>query len=267
MAVNKKLIVVLTALIAIFALAVSPAKADTYDPTPSRKHIVIDEAKLFSTSDVDKINKEMKKSDYKTLVVTTNKETDDIHAQSEEYYDQAFGSKKLSGICILINMKERKVYLTAYGHAKDKLDDAANRDVTDNIYQYLSDKQYAKGVIIALQQSNDIIADHFVARPLRMVEALLLGTLLGFLGMFGIAYISRTTFNRNTGKIPDDIDPNYSNALVGGNVESVITNLHTYEHTERKSHGGDGFSGGDSSDDGGFSGGGDYSSSGGGHSF
>lgn len=255
MAVIKKLIAVLAIAFTglILVSLTSPVKATS---NSNREHIVYDQAKLFSTDETAKINKTINKVSYKTLVVTTKEDTDDMHAQAESFYEQIFGSKSLSGICLVINMKKRQVYLAAFGGAKDKLNSADNRDVTDNIYRYLSKGAYAEGTIAALNQCKDIIDGRFVSRPLRMIEALLLGILLGFLVMFGIAYVSRANFNQRSGQVPDNIEPNYSNALVAGEVNGSIINRHTTVHTEHKVHSS------------GHSGGGDiFSSSGGGHGF
>lgn len=264
MAVIKKLIAVLAIAFTglILVSLTSPVKAAS---DSNREHIVYDQAKLFSTDETAKINKAMNRASYKTLVVTTKEDTDDMHAQAESFYEQIFGNKSSSGICLIINMKKRQVYLAAFGGAKDKLNSADNRDVTDNIYRYLSNGAYAKGTIAALNQCKDIIDRRFVSRPLRMIEALLLGILLGFLAMFGIAYVSRANFNQRSGQVPDDIEPNYSNALVAGEVDGSIINRYTTVRTEYKVHSSD-HSGdnNDFSDDGDDN---DFSSSGGGHGF
>lgn len=121
----------------------------------------------------------------------------------------------------------------------------------------MSDVWYLIKIRDMFYQCKDIIGGRFVSRPLRMIEALLLGILLGFLAMFGIAYISRANFNQHSGQVPDDIEPNYSNALVAGEVDGSIINTHTTVHTEYKVHNSSHNDGDDN----------DFSSSGGGHGF
>lgn len=140
--IRRQRIIILLVIIFMFsglnALAVTPK--------------VYDKAELFSTTETQELDKRAEELTEKLkldiVIVTTN---DTEGKSTREYADDFFdyngfgynGSK--DGILLLIDMQNRQVYISPSGIGIQYFTDERINSVLDNVYNYLTDKNYAEG--------------------------------------------------------------------------------------------------------------------------
>ena len=253
----RKIIKGLLAL-SVFSLLIFPINAKA----AADNVYLVDDAQLLDPSEEAEITEYLGTlKDNKNYVVVTNETSfygssvDDILAQ---YYTQKY-SKYSDGIAFIIDMSNREIYIEGFGEVQKKISDADCLDITDNAYRYASKGQYAKCIMTAMNQADTLVDGGFILRPMRIIAALLLSILLGFLGTFYMAMMERSKVDFGSSDVA-------SNLLVTGAAiagTAVIYDTQRIHRPQSSGSSGSGFSGGGG---GGFSGGGGGGFSGGGFS-
>jgi uncharacterized protein len=140
--VRRQRIILLLVIIFMFsglnALALSPK--------------VYDKAELFSTSESQELDKRAEELTEKLkldiVIVTTNDtEGKSTRAYADDFFDYTgFGyNGSKDGILLLIDMQNRQVYISTSGIGIQYFTDERINSVLDNVYNYLSTKNYAEG--------------------------------------------------------------------------------------------------------------------------
>jgi len=217
---------------------------------------IIDDADLLSSSEESELEEYLESLDDSinyVAVTTSSSETGyNTDSRLEHYYGLNYSTYE-DGIAFIIDMVDRKVYMSGYGDIQDKLTSADATDITDNVYSYASDQDYYECMVNAFIQADTLVNKGFIARPMRIIVTGMLSVILGFLGCFYYGMSARTGNKKAVDKATSVLMP------VGAmTAASAVYKTRKVRHVESSSDGGGGFSGG---------GGGGGGHSGGGHSF
>ena len=226
---------------------------------------VTDDAGLLTEEDVQEIETYLETLNSETNYVVATSDSYDYGSDADkilEHYYTASYSNYDDGVAFLIDMADREIYISGYGKNQKSISNADALDITDNIYRYASGGDYKTCIIKAFEQADTLTNKGFILRPMRVIVALLLSIVIGFLVTFFIAMEERASAKA---AFKD------SKAMVIMAGASIVGSAAVYDtkRVRRASdsgggHSGGGFSGGGG---GGFSGGGGGGHSGGGHSF
>ncbi len=221
---------------------------------------ITDDASLLSQEEIQKIDSYLQTLNPETNYVVATSDSDDYgfdaDSKLEHYYTAAFSNYD-DGVAFLIDMENREIYISGYGKYEKSISNADALDITDNIYRYASNRDYYTCIIKAFEQADVLTNKGFILRPMRVIVALLLSIVIGFLITFFIAMEQRASAKAAFKN---------SDAMVIMAGASIVGSAAVYDtkRVRRASDNGGGHSGGFSG--GGFSGGGGGGFSGGGHS-
>lgn len=227
---------------------------------------IVDDANLLSTEEYNRLEEYLDSlnPDLKYVAVTTSSGENGYNPDSRlEYYYTSKYSNYDDGIAFIIDMYDREIYMSGYGDMAKKLSSGDAYDITDNVYTYASDGDYYNCIYRAFYQANTEVNEGLIIRPMRIIVALLISIILGFLGTFIFAIVQRADMKPSIDS--SDLIFMAGASLVGS--AAVYDSRRVRRQSSSSGHSGGGFSGGG----GGFSGGGGGHSggghSGGGHSF
>ena len=127
---------------------------------------VIDNANLFSTSEVSRMNEiiaRVEKEHQVDLVVLSTYAVPDDYSESmwrvrdyaDDFYDNGgYGmGEDFSGMLILLDMNNRVMWLSTGGVMIDYITDSREEDILDAAYTYLSSGRYGEAMIAALNRT------------------------------------------------------------------------------------------------------------------
>ena len=163
-------------------------------------------------------------------------------------------SNQNSCIMFIIDMHTRYIYVYRYGKVESTLTSGKCDSITDNLYDYASDKEYYLCASKALDQIGKVLAGQHIAEPMKVVSNLFIAFVIGFVVMYLIA-LSKS----KVGKPSDEEMLKYAAISFAANNPSDVVTGTTKTYCPRSSGSG---RGGRSGGGGGFRGGG-----GGGHRF
>lgn len=192
----KKYRLLIISLLAFFLLIPQAVLAE--------QDLVVDQANLFSPEQTQEIENKLetfhKKTGMTGVVVTTNDADGKTSRDyADDFYDDnRYGSdERNSGFLLLLDLDNRKIYLSSAGKTIDLLSDRRIEKILDKAVPYMNDKEYAKASLTAIQQ-----IEHYYDRdqpgftPLKSIIACASGILVA-VALFAII-LSR--YQLKTGK-------------------------------------------------------------------
>lgn len=239
-------------------LSTCPVFADSLYTNPETGYQVVleDDAGLLSEDEISAVEKSMEPvTAYGNAVLkSVSANSSSTRAYAERYYESLFGSE--SGTLFLIDMDNRYLYIHNTGSVSRLVTSRQCDVITDNIYTYASDGDYAGCAAAAYQQLFRLMEGGRIAQPMKYICNLLLSVILALLINYALVRTLSAGRKPSTGQL-----------LSGAYTRYSLRNPHadfshqTKVYSPRTSSGGGGRSGGG----GGRSGG--SSHSGGGHRF
>lgn len=227
-----------------FALLISfacPVFAGSLYANPETGYEVYieDDAGLLSEDEISSVVKSMEPvTTYGNVVlksVSTNSTS--TRAYAERYYESLFGSE--SGTLLLIDMDNRYLYIHNTG-AISRLVTSRQCDViTDNIYTYASDGDYAGCAIAAYQQLLRLSEGGRIAQPMKYICNLLLALILALLINYAVVRAFSASRKPSTSQLLSGVYTHYSLR----NPHAVFSHQ-TKIYSPRTSSGGHGGGGG-----------------------
>ena len=152
--------------------------------------IIEDDANLLTGSEKELLEKDMAKcTEYGNIVfksINTNTTTADSYAKS--YYNGRYGSQ--SGTLFLIDMKNRKIYIFSNGENYKKITSEKAETITDNIYQYATDKKYYQCAKEAYKQILTVLEGGKIAEPMKYISNGVLAVMVSLFINFAIFKIA-----------------------------------------------------------------------------
>lgn len=147
--------------------------------------LILDEAGLFSSDDMEYLWQEMAPiSEYGNVLIVTlaTNEYANVERWSEKFYHSEYGSQ--SGTVFVIDMDCRKVAIFSDGEIYQSIDETKADIITDNVYTYASDAEYAECASKALEQIHAVLKGKRIAQPMKYLSngclAILLSLLLNY---------------------------------------------------------------------------------------
>ena len=130
--------------------------------------IIEDDADLLNSSEELLLKESMiKLTEYGNIIFKSiDKNTTSTASYAKSYYNNRFG--KQSGTVFLIDMKNRKIYIFSNGDNYTKVTDSKAETITDNIYEYATDKEYYKCAKKAFEQILTVIEGGKIAEPMKI---------------------------------------------------------------------------------------------------
>ena len=155
--------------------------------TNGEYHLIIeDDANLLTESEKESLRKDMAKlTEYGNIIfksINTNSTTADSYAKS--YYNGRYGRQ--SGTLFLIDMDNRKIYIFSNGENYNKITDSKAETITDNIYQYATDKEYYECAKKAYEQILTVLEGGKIAEPMKYISNGVLAVMLSLFINFAI---------------------------------------------------------------------------------
>lgn len=156
------------------------------------KIIVEDDADLLTEDEEIKLYTQMKDlAEYGNIIfksIKTNNTTADQYAKT--YYNGQFGSE--SGTVFLVDMKNRKIYIFSNGANYNVITNEKAEVITDNIYQYATNKEYYKCATEAFSQMKTLLEGGKIAEPMKYISNGVIAVMLALLINFGIFKVATT---------------------------------------------------------------------------
>ena len=150
MKTKKKIWCCLFSLLWMFVLIFPVMASEIPDiPTERQKPLLVDEAGLLSEEEsstlINKLEEISQRQKNEVAVVTVNSlEGKTAEAYADDYYDYngyGLGDNK-SGILLLIDMDDRKIWISTSGDAIEYFTDNRIESIINDISKYLSDEEY-----------------------------------------------------------------------------------------------------------------------------
>ena len=156
--------------------------------------MVYDGAELFRDSEIDALLDEAYKlTEYADVFVVTVAKGENTHGSTEsatkKYGDDLYlkYSNQDSCIMFIIDMHTRYIYVYRYGKAEKTLTSGKCDSITDNLYDYASDKEYYLCASKALDQIEKVLTGQRIAQPMKVASNLFIAFVVGFVIMYLIA--------------------------------------------------------------------------------
>ncbi len=220
------------------------------------KAIIEDDAKLLTEKEKDQLKDKMKDlTKYGNIIfksILTNSTTAPAYAR--DYYHSKF--QKESGTVFLIDMDNRIIYIFSDGSNYNIINKRKAEIITDNIYQYASNKNYFDCAYNAFDQMETLLEGGKILEPMRHISNIVVSIVIAFFITFIIVWQKTKIKEASKKAVLENCDINFEIKDVYGSKTG----------THREYSPIDTDSGGSSGGGGGFSGGGS-SGGGGGHSF
>jgi len=195
----------LALIVALLSFSPFKVKAEAYNNTYTNSETgyeawVYDEAGLFSSSESDALLKKAyeitQHSDIYVITASSNSYGDSETATynlCDEYY--LYYCKNNSCVILMIDMATRYVYIYRNGSAKENLTESKCYSITDNVYTYLSDKEYYDGAYEALGQIFTVLEGKRIAEPMKNISNFFIALVVGFVITYLIAIHKSKTSN------------------------------------------------------------------------
>ena len=201
----------------IIAATLIPARAFAADSNPGVVYIA-DSAGLLSDSEEQELYEVMKDgAAYGNMVFITI--DDAMGYVSKDYIEMLYQtSDQLKGtdaVIYMIDMDNRLLWITGYGALKKNISPDYANLITDNVYKYASDANYAKAAIMGFKQIVDRLGGSRLSGSLRTAGNFSIAVILAAVLCFLFAYV--TSVSR---KAKD---------------EDVLANIERYAEIDRKS--------------------------------
>ena len=215
------------------------------ESTNSQYQLVIeDDANLLSQEETQKLRERMTPlTEFGHIIFKSINENNanSTRSYAENYYFNRFQHD--SGSMLLIDMDEKMVYIVSEGSNKNSIDNGKSESITDNIYKYLSQKNYFTGADIAFSQMNTVLSGQKIAEPMKYISNIIIAFLVSsFITFFFIMRKSDLKKASNKDLVKDCVIA-FSAANILGSVIGT-TKKYSPQSSSSSSSGGGGFSGG-----------------------
>ena len=244
----------------IIAAALIPARAFAADSNPGVVYIA-DSADLLSESEEQELYDVMKDgAQYGNMVFITI--DDAMGYVSKDYIEMLYQtSEQLQGtdaVIYMIDMDNRLLWITGYGALKKTITPDYGNLITDNVYKYATEGNYAKAAIMGFKQIVDRLGGSRLSGSLRTAGNFSIAVILAAVLCFLFAYVTSVSKKAKDADLVANIERyiNMSNPNIAHTTTQRI-----YDPPSSSSSGGGGsrsFGGG---------GGGGFHGGGGGHGF
>ena len=243
----------------IIAAALIPSKAFAADSNPGVVYIA-DSADLLSDSEEQELYEVMKDgAEYGNMVFVTI--DDAVGYDSKDYIEMLYQtSDQLKGtdaVIYMIDMDNRLLWITGYGALKKTISPDYANLITDNVYKYATDGNYAKAAITGFKQIVDRLGGSRLSGSLRTAGNFSIAVILAAVLCFLFAYVTSVSKKAKD----EDVLANIERYINMSNPSIVHTTTQRIYDPPSSSSGGGGGSRGGGGGGGGFHGGG------GGHGF
>lgn len=140
---------------------------------------ILDEAGILSQTDEESVIQNMQSlTKYGDVALYTRSAGDADSTSAERFaaekFQQFIGNDEADGILLLIDMKERMIYLETHGRFASKISVGKANSITDSVYRYASNGQYARCAKEAFKKSGRMMEGGFVFSKLKIVSNLLI---------------------------------------------------------------------------------------------
>ncbi len=150
------------------------------------KVIIEDDAYLLNAKEKNELYNIMKKlTEYGNILFKTisiNYDTTERYAKN--YYYNMCGNE--SGTVFLIDMDERMIYIYSNGKNYETITTEKAEIITDNIYQYATDKEYFKCASEAYSQIYTLLQGGKIAEPMKYISNAILAVMIALFSNFAI---------------------------------------------------------------------------------
>ena len=159
--------------------------------------IIEDDADLLNSSEELLLKESMiKLTEYGNIIFKSiDKNTTSTASYAKSYYNNRFG--KQSGTVFLIDMKNRKIYIFSNGDNYTKVTDSKAETITDNIYEYATDKEYYKCAKKAFEQILTVIEGGKIAEPMKYISNAVLAVMISLFINFAIFKLATNNSKAN----------------------------------------------------------------------
>lgn len=120
--------------------------------------------------------------------VSNNSESGSVGTKAANYYYNNFGEE--SGTVFYIDMVTRYIYIYSDGANSNVITDMKANVITDNVYEYASEKEYYECASEAYDQIYTVLAGGKIAEPLRYICSIILALITSFMICFIYAYMT-----------------------------------------------------------------------------
>ena len=233
---------------------------ETINQTINNYQVVIeDDANLLTTTEQEQLkDKMMSLTKYGNIIFKSiNSNSTTTSAYAKEYYHSKF--KQESGTLFLIDMYNRQIYIFSDGNNYSIITNGKAEIITDNIYQYATNKNYYDCAYNAFDQIETLLEGGKILEPMRIISNIVVSLVSAFFITF-LFVLSQSKIKKASDK----------DVLSKCDIDFMIKDIYGKKTGTRREYSpvsDSSSSGGGSSGGGGFSGGGGSSGGGGGHSF
>lgn len=256
--IKKSLMILVLATVLVNLFLICDVKAQEIDESSGYKLIYRDDANLIRAEEKELVVNAMKEIAKEANVIfytTKSPSSSNLESVCESVCASYFGAEKTKPVVMFtidMGVRELGVYTTGEIRKIIKNSDAAI--ISDNVYEYAKDENYAECAKIAFEQSYHLMSGRKIKRPMQIITNALLAVILGFLCNFTYFRITRT----KNAKLEKEKPHKCTNSL-----DLVIDKKEIKSYSYREGEGGSGGSGssGSSGYSGGSSGGSSSSSS------
>lgn len=244
----------------IIAFLMLPVRAQASDTgTPGRAYIA-DSADLLTDSEEHDLYEVMKDgTDYGNMVFITI--DDSMGYDSKDYIEMLYQtSDQLKGtdsVIYLIDMDNRLLWITGYGELKKSVTPDYANLITDNVYRYASDGNYARCAIEGFRQIVSRVGGARIAGPLRTAGNFSIALILAAVITFLFAYVTSVSRKAKDTDVLANIE-RYINMSNPNIVHTTTQKIYDPPSSSSSGGGSRSFGGG---------GGGGFHGGGGGHGF
>lgn len=180
------------------------------NPETGYKALVEDDAELLSESERLALQDLLEEI---TVYGNVTFKTIDDNSMSTEgyarsYYKNQFGTA--AGTLFLIDMDNRKIWIHSDGAVYKIITTAYANTVTDNVYQYASDKEYFICAKKAFEQILSLLRGQRIAQPMKYISNGLLAVILALLLNYGIVSLFAGAKKPGTKKMMENVPVQFS---------------------------------------------------------
>lgn len=245
------LLVICVSIMTIFSVSVS-ANESYNNPANGYEAVIEDDAGLLTESEEQMLLEQMKLiTEYGNVMF---KSIDYNGSSTESYirslYKDRYGSE--SGTIFLIDMDNRNIWIHSNGLINKTITKSYADSITDNVYEYASDKDYYMCAYKAYEQEYTLLQGRRISQPMKYISNALIALVLAVLINYIIVRFYSSQKKASTKVLMNGLFEH--RAFNSGNV--VFTHQTRTYSPQQSSSGGSSGGGGGSSGGGGGSGGG-----------
>lgn len=206
---------------------------DYVDPESGYGLTIMDDARLFSYDEETSIMASMMEFlEYGNAVVATTNENPFVGVKelAIDYYDKAYGLKP--GAIFLIDMDDREIFWYTEGDLYKDLSLQTAMAITDNVYTYAVDGDYAGCCEAAFEQATTVISGGKIANKMKYIGNALLAIMIAL--FLNYLYARKTSFIRPAVLVPEEI---YESKKILRNVKETFVREVTFALPKRAVYG------------------------------